>query len=375
MKRLLFAINVDWYFNLHWKERVLSNMTKGYEVHLCLAKTDATFHCENCENKFVTINRSSIGILSNIKSLLSLFKIFRDVKPDLIHSVTVKPNLFYGFFARIFSIPIVITIPGLGTVFSSSGWKYALLRQLIIFLYKCAGKNDKSFFVFENSADMQQFINCGICDKQSCSLVSGAGVDIHSFRYTPERDFARSPLRVLFAGRLLYGKGLEDLINAVQKLRAKGKNVRLDVAGIIDSDSREAISLSQIEEWSKLDEINWLGQVEDMAGLLNEVHIVALPTRYGEGLPRILLEASACGRPVITTDIPGCRDFVENGVNGILVTPGVIDQLVFAIESLESVEVRKKMGRAGRRKVERDYTSKKVIQYYSNIYSNLMTGV
>jgi len=375
MKKLLFAINVDWYFDLHWKERVLSEMTKGYEVYLCLAKTDDTFQCENCKNKFVEISRSSIGMISNLRSLLFIFKVVRDVKPDLIHSVTVKPNIFCGFLALIFSIPIIITIPGLGTVFSSSGRKYALLRQLIVFLYKCVGKNNKSFFVFENSSDMQQFLNCGICNKQRCSLVSGAGVDIKSFSYTPEQDILGSPMRVLFAGRLLFGKGLEDLIAAVKKLRAKGKNVRLDVAGIIDSDSREAIPLSQIEEWSRHHEINWLGQVEDMAGLLSDVHIVALPTRYGEGLPRILLEASACGRPVITTDVAGCRDFVENGKNGILVTPGAIDQLVSAIESLESVKVRETMGKAGRRKVEKDYTSKKVIQHYSKIYSYFMTGV
>lgn len=353
----------------------MSDMTKGYKVHLCITKTDDTFQCENCENKFVAISRSSIGIIKNFRSLLSIFKVVRDVKPDLIHSVTVKPNLFCGFLARIFSIPIIITIPGLGTVFSSSGRKYALLKQLIVFLYKCAGKNNRSFFVFENASNMRQFLNCGICNKQRCSLVSGAGVDINRFSYTPERDISGSPLRVLFAGRLIFGKGLEDLIVAVKKLREKGKMVRLDVAGIIDSDSREAIPLHQIEEWSRRHEINWLGQVENMAGLLSEVHIIALPTRYGEGLPRILLEASACGRPVITTDVAGCRNFVENGINGILVTPGAIDQLVSAIESLESVKVRETMGRAGRRKVEKDYTTKKVIQHYSKIYSDLMTGV
>ena len=109
MKKLLFAINVDWYFDLHWKERVLSDMTKGYEVHLCLAKTDDTFQCENCENNFVAISRSSIDIRSNFRSLLSLFKVVRDVKPDLIHSVTVKPNLFCGFTATLAKYSTLIT--------------------------------------------------------------------------------------------------------------------------------------------------------------------------------------------------------------------------------------------------------------------------
>lgn len=371
MKNLLFAINVDWYFDLHWRERVLSKMTSGYKVQLCLTQSQDGFLCSDCKVSFLNFSRSGIGLVDNVKSLLESRRLIRASGADLIHSVTVKPNLFFGICALVSRLPIVFTIPGLGSVFSSSGLRFYFLKQLLIILYWLVGQNKKSFFAFENKEDESLFQGKHICSASNSSVVPGAGVDIDRFFYSPDPSTGGGPVIILFAGRLLKGKGLDDLISAVKKIADEGGNVRVDVAGIIDEDSVESIPESQIEQWCQEGYVNWLGRVDDMPSLLSRVHMVVLPTRYGEGLPRILLEAAACGRPVIASDVPGCRDFVEDGVSGLLVPPGDVNKLATSIRNLLDEKQRVKLGQVGREIVENHYTLEKVIDQYKEIYLHL----
>lgn len=375
MDKLLFVINVDWYYDLHWRERVESSMTSDYKVELCLTRTNDLFDCGHYSVHDIEIDRSSLNPFSNGKSLLVALRILLRQKFKLIHSVTVKPNLYFGILAYFFSIPIVITIPGLGTTFSSPRIKYKFVRSMIKFMYRLSGKNKKSFFVFENSTDHQLFINEKICYEFNSKVVAGAGVDLNLFEYQIDPVLEKGLVVILFAGRLLHGKGLEDLIEAVSLVNKNKVVVRLDVAGIMDPASSEAIPIELIEEWHRTGMINWLGRVNDMPSLLSEVHIVALPSSYGEGLPRILLEANASGRPVITSNIPGGKDLVQHGVNGLIVEPGDMAQLVEAITSLLSKDQRVHMGQAGRKIVEQNYSKEKVINQYKKIYQTLMKGL
>lgn len=372
-KNLLFVANVDWYFDLHWKERVFSEMTSDFELAISYTQTKEKDSKLPVKLLPLNIRRSSINLFSNLTSLVQSAAILHQNHFDLIHTVTVKPNLYFGFLARIRHIPIVLTIPGLGTIFSSNGYKFKLLRKIILFLYRFVGKNGKAYFVFENKHDRNLFLKENICLITNSTVVSGAGIDLEKFRYTVPPSLGSKPVQLLFAARLLKGKGLDELIKATGLINASEKRIDLNVAGIVDNDSQEAIPLSQVKNWHNKGKINYLGQVTDMPELLSRSHIVALPTTYGEGLPRILLEASACGRPVITTNTPGCNDFVEDGVNGILVNPGCTNELVEAIEKLMDQKKRIIMGRVGRDKVEKEYSTKQVIKQFKDIYQKLST--
>lgn len=370
-KNLLFAINVDWYFDLHWKERIISEMTSDFDVTICYSRTKETLSDHSLKTLLLGIKRSSINPCSNFSSFLNARTILRNQSFDLIHTVTIKPNIYFGILARMYCKPIILTIPGLGTAFSGGG-KYILLRKLIRFLYRFIGKNKKAHFVFENKEDKAHFLEKRICTTDNCTVVSGAGVDLGKFLYTKESYVAPNPIKVLFAARLLKGKGLEDLIKAINFVNSEKKRVILYIAGITDTDSRDAIPLSQINSWHSSGKINYLGKVEDMAELLSQMHILALPTKYGEGLPRILIEANACGRPVITTDIAGCNEFITEGVNGFLVHPGRIDELAGAIERLLDPDLRRKMGQAGRKRVEMSYSKEHIISQYRSVYQKMV---
>ena len=372
MKKLLFAINVGWYYDLHWKARVNSAMTEGFETHLCMSKpTDS----ENDKLHNLSLKRSSIGILDNFKTLYQSYKIFKKVNPEAIHSVTIKPNLMFGFIALCYGKPILLTIPGLGSMFSQAGLKSKLISSMIIFLYKVIGLNKDAGFIFENKADMKLFIDKGICTVDNGFTVPGSGVNIDEYNADEINPDSQGSLSLLFAARLLKGKGLYELVEAVTSLKEKGHKVTLNVAGIIDDDSTEAIPLSQLKQWDNEGTINWLGQVNGgMSSVIADNDAVVLPTRYGEGLPRILIEANACRRPVITTDIGGCRDFVINGENGILIGSCDVQALVRAIRRLMDKGFCAQLGANGRKHVEANYTDKHVIRCYQNIYLKNLIG-
>ncbi|WP_250657398.1 glycosyltransferase family 4 protein [Alkalimarinus coralli] len=372
MKNMLFAINVDWYFNLHWKDRIFSRMTKGLKTQVCYSKTEEyTVTNDDIETITYSLHRSSINPVSNLKTFLSCIKIVNNSQPSIIHSVTVKPNLFFGLIARSRKIPILITIPGLGSVFSTGSLKFSVYRKIILFLYKVIAKNN-CYFVFENPSDKRLFTKLSICAPQNSALSPGAGIDLSKFKFNADIASPDNKIRVLFAARLIYGKGLEDLIKAIDLLNQKRKIFQLDVAGIIDAESPESIPQSQISYWQQAGKINWLGQVEDIPGLLKEVNIVALPTRYAEGLPRILLEAASAGRAIVTTDNPGCNSLIKHNYNGQLVAPRNIEQLASALQVYQDRDLRLLHGHRARQSIEEKFTIDFVIDCYKEAYDFLL---
>lgn len=371
-KSLLIVINVDWYFNLHWLERALFFKRSGFDVHIVTNYLSVEiqnklieygFHCHH-----ISISRKSLNPFVEISTGLKLYRLIAKLNPSLIHCVTIKPNIYVGLINKlIFNKPIVFSITGLGAVFSSNKFHFKLIRKLVSFLYAVVSTAN-SKFIFENGEDYSLFLNNDILKFDNGVVIKGAGIDL--LRFKPSIPLYNKS--VLFAARLLWDKGLSDLIDAKKILSNKGVNFTLNVAGIVDSDVSSAIPLKKIHNWAENGDINWLGNVNDMPSLIQNNDIICLPTVYGEGVPRILIEAAACQRAIITTDVVGCREIVTDGYNGFLTIPGDPHSLALALEKLlANYEQIKKFGANGRRKAENEFSQENVFKETLKIYKEL----
>ncbi|MDX2505432.1 MAG: glycosyltransferase family 4 protein [Gammaproteobacteria bacterium] len=374
-RKLLFIVNVDWYFKLHWLDRMYAAKKAGYEVYLVTNFSD--------EGLFQDLKTAGIGVFNfNLSraglnpfvefwAIIGLFKLVNRIEPDLIHSITMKPNIYAGMIARIKKLPIVCSVTGLGVIFSRKSVKNHFVKVLISFFYRLISKNIKSIFLFENNSDRELFINKGIVSSVNSKRISGAGVNVEAYNYTREDN--DSIPSILFAARLLQDKGLRSLIEAVRLLRERGLSVELNVAGIFDKSAQNAISEKQIKKWSDDGDIVWLGTRNDVAELISLSSIVCLPTTYGEGVPRILIESCACGRAVVTTNVSGCNEFVVDGYNGLLVEPNNVVDLAKALRLLiEDAALREKLGKNGRILVVNEYSTGIVIDQTLTTYTDLL---
>ncbi|MEZ9135597.1 glycosyltransferase family 4 protein [Vibrio sp. 10N.286.52.B1] len=371
-KKIVYVINVDWYFRLHWLERAEYFQSLGFDIHIISSflKNDIKNELESkgfiCHQ--LSVKRKSVNIIREVGSIFRLKRLLDEIEPELIHCVTIKPNIYAGLLNRLFfNKPIIYSVTGLGAVFSSNSIKFNLLRRIITTLYKCISIS-KSRFIFENGEDYKLFDEIGVLKYENGRVVKGAGIDLA--RFSP----SMSPLNksVLFGARLLNEKGLACLVEAKQILESQGVEFTLNVAGIIDSDVSSAIPLSQVEAWASSGAINWLGNVQNMPKLIKENDIVCLPTTYGEGVPRILIEAASCQRAIITTDVVGCREIVSHNVNGLLAQPGDAISLANCLRALlENDEKTLEFGIQGRKKVEEEFSQEMVFEKTLKVYEEI----
>jgi glycosyltransferase involved in cell wall biosynthesis len=373
-KKVVFFINVDWYFNLHWVNRARKALENGYQVHVVtnfISKKIKTqlmhegFYCRH-----ISFDRKSLNPFSIIKTTLHFFFIILSIKPDILHCITVKANLIGGTVARLFNIPVIFSVTGLGTSFSSNRISSLFARNLVVKAFKWVARGARYRIIFENNDDKATFNKLKIGHPDCLLVIKGAGVDINLFSFSSK--FPVNPV-VFFAARLLWDKGLDNLIEASKILRSRGRNFTIKVAGIIDKQNINAIDEKQIIKWHEHGLIEWLGQRNDMASLLSHSSMVVLPTTYGEGIPRILIEAASTGRPIIGTDVSGCREIIRHGYNGFLVPPSDPEKLADAIDEL-LLDSRKQIqfGSNGRLMVEQEFTEKKVIAETFAVYNQLM---
>ncbi|MEZ8313899.1 glycosyltransferase family 4 protein [Vibrio splendidus] len=371
-KKLVYVINVDWYFRLHWLERAEYFQSLGFDIHIVSSFSNDAIKNELESKGFIchqlSVKRKSVNLLREIGSIFRLKRILDEIEPELIHCVTIKPNIYAGLLNRLFfNKPIIYSVTGLGAVFSSNSIKFNILRCIITTLYKSISSS-QARFIFENNEDYQLFDEIGVLKYENGRVVKGAGIDLA--RFSP----SMSPLNknVLFGARLLNEKGLACLVEAKQILESQGVEFTLNVAGIIDSDVSSAIPLSQVEAWASSGDINWLGNVQNMPKLIKENDIVCLPTTYGEGVPRILIEAASCQRAIITTDVVGCREIVSHNVNGLLAQPGDAISLANCLRALlENDEKTLEFGVRGRQKVETEFSQEMVFEKTLKVYDEL----
>ena len=297
------------------------------------------------------IDRRGINPATDLKLFARYVKMLRQYKPDLVITYTIKPNVYGGLACRLLGIPYAANITGLGTAFQKQG----MLRKLVVLLNKTALKKAKVVF-FENSTNMEIFQQEKIVTPKQCKLLNGAGVNLDHFAYAPYPQ--EETTRFLFVGRVMKEKGIEELFSAMERLRNEDKNCCLDVLGGYEENYEEAIRCYEEAGW-----LCYHGYVSDVRPYIEKAHCFVLPS-YHEGMANTNLECASMGRPLITSDIPGCREAVIPGKSGLLCQSQNADSLYDVMKQFLSLtaENRIEMGKAGRRHMEEVFDKKKVVE-------------
>ena len=277
--------------------------------------------------------------------------------------------LFGGIAARLAGVPAyVAAISGLGYVFiQGSGWRN-LLRRVALVLYRLALGHPNSRVIFQNTADRDVLMRAGAVRPHQVVMVRGSGVDLQHFAPAP---WPPEPVTVALAARLLRDKGVLEFVEAARLSAARGEGLRWRLAGSPDLDNPASVQPHELQAWQTEGAIEYVGECTDVAGFYAQAHIVTLPS-YREGLPKSLIEAAACGRPVVTTDVPGCRDAIDPGVSGLLVPPRDGRALAGAVASLaQDADLRARRGAAGRALAERDFGIEQIVRAHLDVYQAL----
>jgi glycosyltransferase involved in cell wall biosynthesis len=370
-KKLMFVVNVDWFFMSHRLPIALEALRQGYEVHIA---TELTDHRETMERlglvvHHISIDRSSANIFAMLRTFSQIVALFREVRPELVHLVTIKPVLLGGVAVRIAGIRgVVVAITGLGYVFLDRGWLSGLRRKIVGSLYRVALGHRNLKVIFQNPDDRDCLIRMARLPQDKIEMIHGSGVDLAEFHPTPLPGI---PV-VLMAARLLADKGVCEFADAARMLRDKGRSVRCCLVGSPDPANPSSLTEAELAVWEAEGIIERWGHRDDMSHVLEAAYIVVLPS-YREGLPKVLLEAEAAGRAVVTTDVPGCRDAIEVDATGMLVPAHDARALAVAIEALLDDPQRcAAMGVAGRALAEREFDIRQVVERHLQIYRELL---
>ena len=372
--RLLYVVNIPRFFLSHRLPLALAARAAGYDVHVATGDKDRDsiqgIADESLPYHPIRLSQHGTNPLIELGTLLSLYSLYRKLKPDLLHHVSLKPVLYGGIAARLSGQRnIVHAISGLGQVLANGGAKSKALQTLSAPAFKLALGGESTRVVFQNPDDERRFVERGLAPRHRTRLIRGSGVDEE--RFAPSDEDLTGPPVVLFAGRLLWQKGVGEFVEAARRLRGKA---RFQVAGYEESSSPQNVSASQLSAWQAEGLIEWLGKRDDMPAVYAGSNIVCLPTSYGEGVPKVLIEAASCGRACVTTDSPGCREIVRQGLNGLLVPRLDSDALVAALQYLvENPAKRQAMGAAGRQIALDGYTERQIIGETLALYETLLT--
>ena len=371
-KKILFLVNVDWFFVSHRLGIARAAIEKGYEVHVATTVTNQTSIIKDTGLILheLQMSRSGSRIIGNLKTLIAIIKIFREVNPRLVHLVTIKPIILGGIAARFTKIHgVIAAVSGLGSSFLDNGIYGKIKLFFIKKLYRISLGNLNIQVICQNQNDTEDVQKISQLPLANFSLIEGSGVSLTKFRYSEDN---REIPNVIMASRLLCDKGVMEFVDAARFLKESKTNVNMILVGEPDPDNPSSITKLQATSWEREGIIEYWGHQEDMEKILQQSSIVVLPS-YREGFPKILIEAAACGRAVITTDVPGCRDAIYNGVTGILVPEKNAVALADAIKELAlNPNLYKEMGKKGRKMAENRFDEKNVISKHLEIYNQLL---
>lgn len=351
MKILILANNdVGLY---QFRKELIEQLLKDREVFISLPFGELVepLRQMGCTFLDTPVDRRGINPLTDLKLFFTYRSLLRKVRPDLVITYTIKPNIYGGMACRLAGIPYAANITGLGTAFQKPG----ALRTLVTVLYRTALRKAKTVF-FENQGNLQTLLEKRIVRETQCCLLNGAGVNLERYAYAeyPAED---GVIRFLFMGRIMREKGVDELFSAMRELRREGVNCTLDMLGGCEENYKDTIEICQAEGW-----LRYHGYQKDVRPFIETCHCFVLPS-WHEGMANTNLECAAMGRPLITSRIPGCQEAVEEGVSGLLCSPGDAGQLAQIMRAFAALPHAQKeaMGRAGRRRMEAQFDKQKVV--------------
>jgi glycosyltransferase involved in cell wall biosynthesis len=371
--RLLYVVTEDWFFLSHRLPMARAARTAGFEVHVATNVADgaATIEREGFVLHPVRFARGRLSPLATLATIRELRKLHRQLTPDLVHHVALQPTILGSLAALGLPVARVNAVTGLGYAFISESRKARLVRGAIGTLLRLLIGRRGSVALVQNPDDRALLQRLGIAAERIV-LIPGSGVDVTRLRPMPEPP---GPITLGFVGRLLDDKGIRVLVAAHRLMRAKGVAVDLLIAGTPDPANPASVSQSEAEAWGRESGVTWLGYVDDIATLWARAHVAVLPSRR-EGLPKSLLEAAACGRPMVATDVPGCREIAIAWQTGLLVPPDAPGALATAIEMLaETPELRERFGRAARRLAEERFAEDAIGRAVVELYARSLAHI
>ena len=369
-KHLVYVITEDWFFASHFLDRAKAAVDKGYKVSVIT-------RCRETAREFRQYGLAPINIefsrrgLNPITELITIFRlrtILKRIRPDIVHNVALKPVVLGSLAAQFAGVQNIVNAPvGMGYVFTSEENRARILRPVVNALIRYSLGRQVRHVIIENNDDFNNLVASGFAKKDSIALIKGAGVDTKKFDYKPEPD---GQVRVIMVSRLLRDKGVQEFIDAAKLVKARESTVQFVLVGDVDEGNPTSLTADQLTDLRKSRDVTWLGARTDIAELLAASHVACLPS-YREGLPKSLIEAASAGRPIVTTDVPGCREVVTHMVNGLLIQPRDVTALATAIEKLvNDPQLRQSMGKENRQKAESEYANEMIIAQTHGVYDS-----
>ncbi len=380
-RKLLFAVNEPYFFVSHRLDLALGAKAVGYEVHVAAPdenvwspegfNTRPFFASHGIIYHDIPMTRRGMNPLEEWVTARSLCRLYRKISPDIVHHITAKLVVYGGFAARVAGIPAVVSaFPGLGHYFSASGLSELLVRWFLVQGYRVVTGHQNSWAIIQNPDDAKTLESLGVIHPNRTLITRGSGVSLDEFK--PSAPPEGPPLVVLPA-RMIWEKGVGEFVEVARQLRGSNLGIRFALVGNTHPSNPRAVPEKLLKAWHEEGLVEWWGRRDDMPAVIAAAHVICLPSTYGEGIPKVLLEAAASGRPIVTYDVPGCRETVIDGVSGILVPRDDRKTLARVIQRLlEDRQLCVRMGREARALAESEFGVERVIEQTLGVYEKLL---
>ena len=374
-RTLLFTLAQGPFFLTHRLTLARAAREAGYTVVVAAPPGEHASAIEREGFRFVPIRlrRGLRNPLVDIAAILDLVGLYRRERPDIVHHLSLKPVVFGTIAARLARVPLIVNaLTGLGLLYSDAAGASGLLRAPVTAALRLLSVSPRVWTLVQNADDRAALRDAGVGTEERTTLIRGSGVDIR--RFAPQSEASGPPVAAMVS-RLVGLKGVPDLVEAARLLKKRNVPIRVALVGSTDPENPTALTESEIRAWVREGVVEWWGQRSDIPQVWAEAAIAVQPSRGGEGVPKSLLEAAACARPLVTTDVPGCRELVADGVNGLVVPPINPTALADALERLaRDPDLRRRLGREARATVETHHTDIAVAAATLDLYRRALAA-